>query len=296
MKKSKPWIALLALVATSPVMAAPSDDALYQLARTDLHAFARQVSAGATSELGQAQAVVHWLAKNFEWMGTDYRKRTVQQIVERRGGNCNDLAMVAKAAMRSLNIRMREVHEVNVHVVSDERGASAHELVAKKGAAYSVFGRHHNDHVWLELYDSAAKEWQPADPSSGLVGLDDWMQGRVGFGKRTSLNPLTADMLVPIAVFAADAKGDFTINRTQHYLVDEFDAMLGGALHADPAWKQWTAALDAIDDAVAGAFAGKVNLHESEARIDALAEIYETLRARHPTSATPSAIIQSGSR
>jgi len=78
-----------------------------------------------------------------------------------------------------------------------------------------------------ELYDSAARQWLPADPSSGLVGLEDWMQGRVGFSERVSLNPITRDMIVSIAIFAADANGDFTINRTRHYLVDAFDARYG---------------------------------------------------------------------
>jgi hypothetical protein len=137
MNKPKPWIVFICLVALTPFgLADTSDDQLYQLARTDMPAFARAVSAGANSESGRAQAIVHWLAKNFEWMGTDYRKRTVQQIVERRGGNCNDLAMVARAAMKSLNMRLRDVHEVNVHVISDERGVSAREMVTEKGPGY----------------------------------------------------------------------------------------------------------------------------------------------------------------
>jgi hypothetical protein len=160
-------------------------------------------------------------------------------------------------------------------------------MVKDKGNTFSVFGRHHNDHVWLELYDSAANEWFPADPSSGLVGVDEWMKGRVWFGKRSTLNPLTEDMIVPFAIFAADNDGKFTINRTQHYLVDEFDRLYGGRLHTQPAWPQWTATLDLLDDKVKGAFAGSVNLHEYEAQIDALAAIYEQLRAAVQTSSGP---------
>jgi Transglutaminase-like superfamily len=254
------------------------DERLYALARTDLKGFAQQVSKDATSELGRAQAIVRWLAEHFEWKATDYQKRTVKEIVDRRGGNCNELAMVALAAMKELDIKLRRVHEVNIYTNTPERGERAHQMVRDKGNTFSVFGRHHNDHVWLELYDSAANEWFPADPSSGLVGIEEWMKGRVWFGKRSTLNPITDDMIVPLAIFAADDEGRFTISRTQHYLVDEFDRLYGGRLHLQPAWPQWTAGLDLLDDKVKGAFAGTVNLHDYETQIDSLAATYEQLR------------------
>src|SRR5262245_9860869 len=264
-------------LATAQTTTTPQNDELYALARTDLKAFAQQVSKNAGSELGQAQAIVKWLATSFEWKATDYQKRTVQEIIERKGGNCNELAMVALSAMKELNIKLRRVHEVNLYVNTPDRGVRAHEMVKQKGNTYSIFGRHHNDHVWLELYDSVANDWFPADPSSGLVGVDEWMKGRVWFGKRVTLNPITEEMIVPFAVFAADADGNFTINRTQHYLVDEFDRLYQGKLHRLPEWKQWVALLDLLDDQVAGAFAGKINLHSYEAQIDSLAQIYQNL-------------------
>lgn len=260
-------------------MRPPRDSELYALARTNLKAFAQQVSKDATSELGRAQAIVRWLAENFDWKATDYQKRTVQEIIDRGGGNCNELAMVALAAMKELNIRLRRVHEVNIHTNTPRRGETAHAMVKEKGNTYSVFGRHHNDHIWLELYDSNANEWFPADPSSGLVGVTEWMKGRVWFGKRSTLNSITDDMIVPFAIFAADESGRFTVNRTQHYLVDEFDRLYGGKLLALPEWKQWTAMLDLLDDKVAGAFEGSTNLHDYEPQIDSLAVTYERLRA-----------------
>jgi hypothetical protein len=254
------------------------DEEMYALARSDLKAFAQRVSKTAKSELGRAEAIVRWLATNFDWRATDYQKRSVQDIIERKGGNCNELAMVALSAMKELGIKLRRVHEVNIYTNTPERGDRAHQMVKEKGNTYSVFGRHHNDHVWLELYDSAANEWFPADPSSGLVGVEQWMKARVGFGKRFTLNPITEDMIVPIAVFAADADGEFTINRTQHYLVDEFDRLYDGKLHKHAKWGQWTATIDLLDDKVGGAFAGTVNFHEYEAQIDSLAATYEELR------------------
>lgn len=255
------------------------DEQLYALARTDLKTFAQEVSKGEKSELGRAQAIVNWLAKNFEWKATDYQRRTVQEIIERKGGNCNELAMVALSAMKELDIKLRRVHEVNIHTNTPDRGERAREKVKELGNTYSVFGRHHNDHVWLELYDSAANEWFPADPSSGLVGVEQWMKGRVGFGKRYTLNPITDDMIVPFAIFAADADGKFTINRTQHYLVDEFGRLYGNKLKKLPAWKRWIEMVDLLDDKVAGAFAGTINLHEYETQIDSLATTYDKLRA-----------------
>ena len=187
--------------------------------------------------------------------------------------------MVALSAMKGLNIKIRRVHEVNIHVNTPERGVRAHELVKVKGNTLSVFGRHHNDHVWLELYDSVANDWFPADPSSGLVGTEEWMKGRVWFGGRVTLNQITQDMIVPFAIFAADENGKFTINRTQHYVIDEFDRLYEGKLHKLAAWKQWLTLVDLLDDKVAGAFAGSINLHEYEGQIDELAVVYDELRA-----------------
>src|ERR1700733_7557317 len=87
-------IACFARVGAEPKPRTPRDQHLYELARTDLKAFANQVSEGTTSELGETRAIVLWLTQHFDWKETDYQKRTVQQIVERGGGNCNDLAMV----------------------------------------------------------------------------------------------------------------------------------------------------------------------------------------------------------
>lgn len=280
----KPWIRALILISflvgfAQAQVQTNQDQQLYSLARTDLKAFAQQVSKDSKSELGQAQAIVRWLAKNFEWKATDYQKRTVPEIIERKGGNCNELAMVALSAMKELNIKIRRVHEVNIHVNTPERGGRAHEMVKEKGNTLSVFGRHHNDHVWLELYDSAANDWFPADPSSGLVGTEEWMKGRVWFGERVSLNPITQDMIMPFAIFAADDSGKFTINRTQHYVIDEFDRLYDGKLHKLAAWKRWLTLIDLLDDKVAGAFAGSINLHDYESQIDDLAVVYDQLRA-----------------
>jgi Transglutaminase-like superfamily len=254
------------------------DERLYNLARSDFKTFAHEVSKEATSELGQTQAIVRWLTQKFEWKTTDYQRRTVPEIVERGGGNCDDFSNVALAAMNELKIKSRKVHEVHIRTESPDRGARARALVKEKGNACSVFGRHHNDHVYLEVYDSTAREWFPADPWGGLVGTDEWMKGRVWFGQRHSLNPDAEDMIVPIAIFAADAAGKFTIDRTQHYLIDELDRLSSGKLHDNPAWQRWVALLDAVSPKVKEAFAGTFDLHQAESEIDELASTYDRLR------------------
>lgn len=274
--------ALVALAAALPAFAqdsTPRNDRLYALLRTDRKAFAEEVSKDSGSELGRAKAIVLWLTGNLDWKATDYKQRTVQEVIERRAGNCDDLARVALDAMEKLHLQLRRVHDVHVRTPSAGRGERAHALVKEKGAGYSIFGRHHNDHVWLEVYDSAAREWYPVDPWSGLAGLDEWMKARVWFGPRASLAPDAAEMIVPIGIFAADDHGGFTIDRTRHYLVDEFDRLYAGKLHTLPAWERWVALLDQLDGRVKGAFAGTTNLHQSEARIDRLAATYDELRS-----------------
>jgi hypothetical protein len=257
------------------------DERLYALARTNLGEFAQEVTKGKDSELGKVQSIVRWVADNFDWKYTDYEKRTVQQVIERRGGNCDDMARVVLATVKELGIKTRRIHEVHIRTISERRGRDAKKYVKERGKEYSVFGTHHNDHVYVEVWDSKAGEWFPADPWSALAGDDEWMAARIGFGERGGPNPDAKDMIVPIAIFAEDDSKHFTINRTKHYLVDGFDRLCGGKLHSLPSWKKWTTLIDDLDDKVGGAFAGRVDLHQDEVKIDQVAETYEKLRAEY---------------
>ena len=79
------------------------------------------------------------------------------------------------------------------------------------------------------------------------------MKARVWFGPRSSLAPDAAEMIVPFAIFAADSEGHFTINRTRHYLVEEFDRLYGSKLHDQTdTWQQWIALLDLLSDKAEG--------------------------------------------
>ena len=272
------FLLLPATVLCQEKLESQKDKDLYQLVRGDLKSFAFEVSKKAGSELGQAQMIVKWLAEHFEWKSTDYKQRTVQEIIDRGGGNCNELALVAVAALKELNIPMRRVHEINVHKLTPQRGETAHKMVKEKGIRFSVFGRHHNDHIWIEIHDSKTDQWYPADPSIGIVGTKEWLMARAGFGKRFTLDPISEDMIVPFAIFAADEKGAFTINRTRHYMIEEFGSLYPKKLSGLPSWKKWIRLIDELDEKAGGAFIGEVNLHNYEREIDQLADVYSQLR------------------
>jgi transglutaminase-like putative cysteine protease len=87
-------IALLALLlsAGGGSSISPTSDELLQLARTDLRRFAETVTAGETTTRGRASKIVAWYATNLDWTATDYQRRTVDDILARRGGNCDELA------------------------------------------------------------------------------------------------------------------------------------------------------------------------------------------------------------
>jgi len=256
-------------------------EALYELALEDRAAFVKQVAAGAASDYDRANAIVTWFAGNFDWTYTDYKQRTVDEILVRRGGNCAELARVSTSMLEELGLQMREVREINIHVESERRGNTARTKVTERGNRMSVFGRRHNDHVWMEIQDSDTGEWFPADPSLGVVGEEQWLASRLGFGERFSLDPASKDMIAPFAVFAEDEAGNLTVMRTTHYVVEGFDALYSGRLHTLPAWPDWVRLVEELDDTALAAFLGEANLHDSEEKINELAATYEQLKLQY---------------
>ncbi len=246
-----------------------------------LQAFADSLTAGCTTGYEKAGTIVRWLATHFDWTATDYKERTVEQIVERKGGNCNELAKVTMALLQRENVRWRKVQEINIHRESLERRATAEKKIHDVGNRMSVFGKRHNDHVWVEIYDEKSGEWFPADPSLGLIGEDEWLKARVGFGTRVTLNPLSEDMIVPMGVFAVAGKDSLIEDRTRHYVVDGLNRITDGRLEHSKEWKSWVDGVSFLDDKCWGAFTGKVNLHEYEAQIDSLASVYSVLRSQY---------------
>jgi hypothetical protein len=80
---------------------------------------------------------------SYSLLKTFYKKRTVEEIMARKGGNCNELAMVTMALLKELRLQMRKVREINIHKESARRRESAHQKVLDNGNRFSVFGKRH---------------------------------------------------------------------------------------------------------------------------------------------------------
>jgi hypothetical protein len=208
----------------------------------------------------------------------------VQEIIARKGGNCFELATVYMALLKELNINYRPIAEVNIQKPDEDRGRRAAQMVKEKGNKVSVFGRQHNDHRWIEVYDDHAKEWVPADPTMNIIGFDQWLKARAWFGERHTINDeFSSEMIVPFGIFVVskDDKTKMGENRTTYYLVDRLDALYDHKLSGLPSWSKWVSALQALSKVAKNAFEGKENLQEYDARISTLASIYQDLRREY---------------
>jgi hypothetical protein len=259
--------------------------AVRDTARINLAEFAASIVKDAGNDYDRAERLLNWLSHNFKWLATDYKKRTVKEIIARQGGNCFELATVYMSLIRTMGIRYRQIAEINIQPHSERRQKSAEELVAKRGASGSVFGEQHNDHRWVEIYDDRSREWTPADPSVGVIGLDPWLKSRVWFGERWAIDTsITNDMIVPIAIFTTDSTYTMVEDRSQHYLVTSFNRMYGGALSTLPAWTVWEREIKGINGYCKDAFEGRSSLHQRSKEIDELARTYAELRKEWQSS------------
>ncbi|RYD59738.1 MAG: hypothetical protein EOP60_01460 [Sphingomonadales bacterium] len=185
--------------------------------------------------------------------------------------------------LTSLGVRTRRVAEINLQPFSAQRGRDAAEQIAKIGPRGSVFGAGYNDHRWLEVHDPATGEWVPADPTLGLVGLDQWVKARVGFGARPIHAILPSrDMIVPVAVFAMEDEEGFArvVDRSRHYLVDEFARQHEGRVASDRDWAAWQAEIGEISPAALAAFRGEASLLEKIPAMERARDTYAAMRAR----------------
>lgn len=246
---------------------------------------AREVAGESGSTFEKTKRLVTWINTTFKWSYTDYQKRTVAEIVARRAGNCAELANVLEALLNAVQIRSRWIAEINVHPYTPRRQKTAEEKVAQWGKHASVFGLRHNDHRWLEVYEESTQTWFPADPAVGVVGTKEWVAARLGFVHRPAspvpeIAAIAQDMIVPFVVIALDARGGKMVeNRTQHYLIDEFDLFYQNKTATLNSWQEWQRLITQLSALGASAFAGEVNLHEHGQRIEALAQVYEKLKS-----------------
>jgi hypothetical protein len=252
-------------------------------ADTDLKALATDITANAHSNTERVSAVIAWAHSHLDWTYTDYQTRTVQQILDRKGGNCDEDARVVVALLDAIDVKNRRVKEINIQPESPRREKNAEARIAETGLAASVFGLRHNDHVWVEYWDEQHGEWAPADPTLSLVGYDQWIKARVGFGKRIDSNVLASrDMIVPIAIFAMTPgpNGPTLDDRGERYLVAGFASVVPAAARS-PAWTQWSSQVAAFQPKAKAAFLGAHNLHEDTAAIAALLATYQRLKPKN---------------
>lgn len=243
----------------------------------DLDRLAVRAAGNARSATDRIRAIVGWTHENLEWTATDYRSRSVEEIIERGGGNCREQALVVQDFLGRLGIDTRMTREVNVQPANDRRQRDAAALVARQGPRASVFGRRHNDHVWIEYHDRETGRWLPSDPTINIVGLEDWVPARLGFGARPVHDIVPyADMLFPITVLAIRPGGAFE-SRTAHYLVDGFATYVPGVAAA-PGWADWTRLVQTADERLTRSFRGEYDFHNEGPLIGELIAAYAALR------------------
>lgn len=254
----------------------PTDTALL-----DIHQLALQVLPNKHASTAEnVKQIVQWTNRNFKWTYTDYQRRTVKQIICRKGGNCNEQARVVSALLNESGIKNRRASEINIQPESEDRQKSAADRIAAAGLRMSVFGYRHNDHVWIEYFDEQKQDWEPADPTLNLLGLDQWIKARVGFADRVTHEIISSrDMLVPIAVFALRPDGTIAENRSSHYLINSFDSIYNNHLTSYPGWNKWKDQINLISQKAQSAFEGKANLHDNTNDILDIKQNYLSLKS-----------------
>lgn len=253
----------------------------------DLKALGEKITVNEKTDYAKARVLLNWVSNRLEWKATDYQVRTVKEIMARQGGNCYELASVYKAMINAMNLRSRSIAEINVQRPSEEREKSATELIKTKGLSASVFGRRHNDHRWIEIYDAPSNKWLPVDPTMNVIGTEQWLKARLGFEKRITIDTsITNDMIAPFAIFVTDniKKHQLIEDRSSYYLITEFDNLYHNQLSKLPSWKRWVNLITILPAHAKLSLEGKENLHNYAKQIAELGEIYESLKEEYLSS------------
>lgn len=246
----------------------------------NLKTLGEQITANDHTDYQKASTLLSWVSNRLEWVATDYKRRTVKEILERGAGNCYDLAQVYVAIVKAMNIRTRSIAEANLSRLHPERQGQAEQLVKEKGARYSLFGARHNDHRWLEVFDETSGTWLPVDPTMNVIGVEQWVKARLGFGKRITIDPaISDDMIAPFAVFVTGDKSDSMVeNRSMYYMVDQFDKVYDNELSKLPSWSKWVRSIALLSEHAKLAMESKENFHHYSSQIAELDTIYQDLK------------------
>src|SRR5262245_4411286 len=68
----------------------------------DLKKFAQDIIGNTSGNYDKAKVLLDWLSNSLEWKATDYKKRTINEILARGGGNCFELARVYMTFIKEL--------------------------------------------------------------------------------------------------------------------------------------------------------------------------------------------------
>lgn len=252
----------------------------------NLKTLGEQITANDDTDYKKARTLLSWVSNRLEWVATDYKRRTVNEILERGAGNCYDLAQVYVAIVKAMDIKTRSIAEVNLSRLHPERQGQAEQLVREKGARYSLFGARHNDHRWLEVFDETSGTWLPVDPTMNVIGVEQWVKARLGFGKRITIDPaISDDMIAPFAVFVTGEKSDSMMeNRSMYYMVEQFDKVYDKELSKLPSWNKWVASIGLLSEHAKLAMESKENFHLYTRQIAELDTIYQDLKNEYLNS------------
>lgn len=251
-------------------------------AQVEMKKMALEIAGNVATTFDKVRNVIWWTNKNFFWAFTDYQRRTMKQIICRQGGNCNEQAIVVRALLKELNVKTRRTSEINIQPEKESRQKDAEKRISEIGNKGSVFGYRHNDHIWIEFFDEESQQWIPADPTLGLIGLENWLKSRIGFEPRVNHAIVaSADMLVPIAVFALNPDGTIAENRSEYYLVQSFNQVYKDQLEKLQTWKQWKESIEFIQLKSRDALEGKQNLHQYSDTIGEIKIIYGKLKDQY---------------
>ena len=252
----------------------------------NLKTLGEQITANDDTDYKKARTLLSWVSNRLEWVATDYKRRTVNEILERGAGNCYDLAQVYVAIVKAMDIKTRSIAEVNLSRLHPERQGQAEQLVKEKGARYSLFGARHNDHRWLEMFDETSGTWLPVDPTMNVIGVEQWVKARLGFGKRITIDPaISDDMIAPFAVFVTGEKSDSMVeNRSMYYMVEQFDKVYDKELSKLPSWNKWVASIGLLSEHAKLAMESKENFHLYTRQIAELDTIYQDLKNEYLNS------------
>jgi len=246
--------------------------------------FAREIVSEEGSNFEKSKRLLDWLSSHFEWTYTDYKTRTVNEIIIRQGGNCFELASVYMELAGKLDIKYRMSAEVNIQPESKRRGEDADQKIKEMGNKASIFGVRHNDHRWVEVYDDQSGQWIPTDPTMDLIGIDQCLKARAWFGKRHTINDaFSKDMLFPIGIFVVERNDNSKIveDRTEYYMITSLNQLYHNKLSKLKSWPIWVDQLTEINNHVRAAFQGKENFHLYSKDINDLAKTYEELKTEY---------------